>query len=57
MTSNRRILGSLGIPGLVFGMFVLLEVTFCFGSHDHIWQVMWPEHKIWKTHTAYIFLC
>ena len=26
-------------------MFVLLEVAFSFGRHDHIWYVTWPEYK------------
>ena len=26
-------------------MFVLIEVAFSFGIHDHIWLVTWPEHK------------
>ena len=37
MTPNHHILGSLSMLGLVFVMFVLLEVAFIFGSLDHIW--------------------
>ena len=33
MTSNRRILGSLAILGLVLAMFALLEVAFRSGGH------------------------
>ena len=37
MTSNRDILSSLSILGLVLAMFVLFTVAIIFGSHDLIW--------------------
>ena len=36
----------LGLPFVLFlAMFVLLEVAFTSGSHDHIWKVTKPEQK------------
>ena len=45
MTSNHHILESISILGWVFGQFLLLQIAFTFGSHGHIWQITWSDHK------------
>ena len=37
MVLNQHILESIGVLGLVLAMFLLLEISFTFGSQDHIW--------------------
>jgi len=38
-----------------FAMFVLWERCSRLSSHNHIWQIMWPEQKKPKTQTAFSF--